>query len=239
MFSLVVFLFYFSFFIFHFLMCPGPLHRKQLIMCHVNIRSLLAHNGDFSRLDLLKNFICGDYQIDIVALSETHVDNTIANDEIAIVGYTLFRYDVSRMRGGVALYIRDELQPAGLSRSAGIESLFVKLHCYKTSVVIGVCYRSPAQTAPERTLFLECLAQQLDSVLCSKDSCVYLGNRRFWPRRFWPPDLLAKFNPEILATAFLATDPGVFGHGDFGHENLATKKLRLQVKITSYDNKFR
>ena len=44
--------------------------------------------------------------LDILALSETRLDNTFADSAVSIDGYTLVRRDRSRGGGGVAMYIR-------------------------------------------------------------------------------------------------------------------------------------
>ena len=45
--------------------------------------------------------------VDILALSETHLDSTFTDSAVSIEGYTLVRRDRCRSGGGVAMYIRN------------------------------------------------------------------------------------------------------------------------------------
>ena len=45
--------------------------------------------------------------LDILALSETRLDNTVTDPAVSIAGYTLVRRDRCRSGGGVAVYIRN------------------------------------------------------------------------------------------------------------------------------------
>ena len=102
---------------------------KNIAMCHVNIRSLLCQNGVIPRLTLLHNFVTKEIQFDIVALSETHLDNIINSNELDMEGYTLFHKDRNRFWGGVALYVENELASYQVTNVdlQGIESIFVKI----------------------------------------------------------------------------------------------------------------
>ena len=44
--------------------------------------------------------------LDILALSETRLDNTFTDAAVSIEGYTLVMHDRRRSGGGVAMYIR-------------------------------------------------------------------------------------------------------------------------------------
>ena len=47
--------------------------------------------------------------IHIMAISETHLDASFENIELAVEGYTLCRKDISRYGGGVALYVQNHI----------------------------------------------------------------------------------------------------------------------------------
>ena len=68
----------------------------------MNIASLPAH------IDELR-FYMKSQLIDILAINETRLDESIIDREIGIPGYTLERKDRNRNGGGVALYIRNSL----------------------------------------------------------------------------------------------------------------------------------
>lgn len=47
-----------------------------------------------------------NYQTDIFAITETHLDNTVKGDDLLITGYhTPNRKDIYKFGGGAALYI--------------------------------------------------------------------------------------------------------------------------------------
>ena len=152
-------------------------YSKNIAMCHVNIRSLLCQNGVIPRLTLLHNFATKENQFDIVALSETHLDNTINSNELDMEGYTLFRKDRNRSGGGgVALYVKNELasyQDTSVNLE-GIESLFVKISSNNFNFVCGVCYRPPNQSALERDFFVDNLNTQLDRLCTNNVTSIYL-----------------------------------------------------------------
>ena len=137
---------------------------KNITFCRINIRSILFQNEDIPRINLLHNFITKEYCCDIVALTETHLDNSINSSELELDGYSLFRKDRNRSGGGVMFYVRNELNAVQLleADSPGVESIYVKVSSNHFSCVCGVCYRPPGQSMMERKLFLDNLTKQLD-----------------------------------------------------------------------------
>ena len=75
---------------------------KGCKIAHLNILSLLK-NIDELKL-MLKNS-----SIDILTLSETHLDNNITDGSISIEGFNCVRRDRNRSGGGVLVYIRDDI----------------------------------------------------------------------------------------------------------------------------------
>ena len=73
---------------------------KGLILAHINICSLRNKIQDLS-LFLQLN------KIDILMISETHLDHFIDNSDVDIGGFSIYRNDRNRFGGGVAIYIRD------------------------------------------------------------------------------------------------------------------------------------
>ena len=67
------------------------------------------------KLDELKIYLL-DPKIGVVSLNETWLNDTVDDAELALPGFTIFRNDrTTAGRGGVALYVRNELQPVLLS----------------------------------------------------------------------------------------------------------------------------
>src|SRR6185436_20421585 len=88
---------------------------KNFSCCHANIRSVLAQSSDgISRADMLRNLCLYEYDVDVLALTETHLSSDIDNNILKIKGYEIFRNDRKingRQGGGVLLYIRADLNP--------------------------------------------------------------------------------------------------------------------------------
>ena len=68
----------------------------------LNITSIPGHIGE---LRIYMNTKC----IDILAVNETRLDDTISSGEVTVPGYALERNDRNRDGGGVALYIRNTI----------------------------------------------------------------------------------------------------------------------------------
>ena len=76
--------------------------RGSLQFVHINARSLLSIIDDI--FDLLSRG-----NIDVLALSETWLDETVMDSEICPIGYTLIRRDRNRCGGGVAVYLSERV----------------------------------------------------------------------------------------------------------------------------------
>ena len=90
--------------------------------------------------------------VDVAAITEVSPKNTLSvltPDEIKIDDYQLFSNLNSPLcHQGVCLYIRDGLNVSLIQFNSlntdGIESVWIKLHNQRTSIVVGVVYRSPS-----------------------------------------------------------------------------------------------
>jgi len=68
--------------------------RNNLNFYYFNARSLLAISDyGIPRTDLLQAFCNIEQTVDLVAITETHLDATIGEDELNIDDFTLFRND--------------------------------------------------------------------------------------------------------------------------------------------------
>jgi Reverse transcriptase (RNA-dependent DNA polymerase)/Endonuclease-reverse transcriptase len=139
--------------------------KRSFSVCHLNTRSLLATSeGGPSRFDLFSNLVTKDYDFDIIALSETHLDSNVDLQNIWLDGYQLFRKDRNRAGGGVAVYAKADLFPVLFFETTqfNIESLFIKVVIGNIKAIIGVCYRPPNQSSIDKDVFLENLDDQLN-----------------------------------------------------------------------------
>ena len=71
-------------------------------MASLNITSLMKHIHELS-------ILLNDQYFDIVAINETRLDPTIADNLVQIDGYSILRKDRNRNGGGVCLYLRSTI----------------------------------------------------------------------------------------------------------------------------------
>lgn len=105
--------------------------------------------------------------IDILAVNETRLDDTIHDNEMCINGYVLERNDRNRNGGGVALYIRNTINydcdnTLNL-RELNLEWLCIKVKKPKTKpFLVATWYRPPNSPVSVMDTF-ECLLENLES----------------------------------------------------------------------------
>ena len=84
--------------------------------------------------------------INIMTVSETHLDALISDGEIEIPGYCIFRKDRNRFGGGVAIYVQNHIPVKTRNdlMNPAIEALWLQIHLPHTKpLIIGCCYRPP------------------------------------------------------------------------------------------------
>ena len=115
--------------------------RKGLHFIHLNINSLLP------KIDELR-YIAKNSNAAVIGISETKLDNTVYDSEVAIDGYNIARSDRNRKGGGVACYIRSNICfNLKTCLSNNIENIFIDLLFPKTKpITVGVIYKPPDQT---------------------------------------------------------------------------------------------
>lgn len=140
--------------------------HSLLRVAHLNIRSVVPKFVAF------KNFLIHS-NIDVFCLSETWLSNAVSNDSIYIEGYTLLRVDRLHRGGGIALYLRNNLQFNLIQTSNVIEQLWVSLRVRDKILIVGVCYRPPQINAK---LFVDALEESLSTSMQISDSIYCLGD---------------------------------------------------------------
>jgi exonuclease III len=117
--------------------------QSKLRCIYINARSIV---NKIKELVLMIE----DENADVVAITETWLNDKIADEEMNISGYTLFRRDrkdkIKLRGGGVAMYIKNELNPvckSEFSEDSFAESLWCSITCGSENTLLGVCYRSP------------------------------------------------------------------------------------------------
>ena len=103
-------------FIHHPYVCSNNLPRKGTIIAHLNIRSLLPKIEEIHELLL-------NSSIKVLSINETFLDSTISDSEVSIPNYHLYRNDVSRNSGGIAVYLL-----SNFPHMENVEAISVKVY---------------------------------------------------------------------------------------------------------------
>ena len=127
---------------------PGPELNKKLKICHVNINSITTDG----RLDELDQFVT-DNDIDILALSETKLDDNIHPSLYQLTNFhTPFTRHRTRHGGGVATYIRSNLPCSRLQtlETDGIEWTWTQTKIKSNTILICSLYIPPNTTTEQQ-----------------------------------------------------------------------------------------
>ena len=145
---------------------PGPTFENALDIIHLNIRSIR------NKLDYLNTFI---HDFDIACFTETHLDNSILDDDITLDGFTsIQRKDRNSFGGGVIIYLssavrafrRKDLEPNS------IECIWLEIDNPTYKYFLCCVYRPP-HTNPT---FWNNLAWSLDRVSDKSDKIIIVGD---------------------------------------------------------------
>ena len=92
---------------------------KQLKLCNLNARSLLAYSNDFRsnsvKMDEIRFVLSKSFKYDIIAISETWLTESTQNDssELYLPNYTIIskdRQNPNSRGGGVAFYVSNNIK---------------------------------------------------------------------------------------------------------------------------------
>lgn len=143
----------------------AKLPRKGLKLAHINICSLRNKLAEITDVLITNN-------IHILAITETHLDNTFPDNAVNIQGYNVYRKDRDSHGGGTALYIQSHI-PAKIRHDLmpdGVEALWLQVHLpYVKPLLVGCCYRPPSANS----LYLSELCDMIDRV-CDSGNEIYL-----------------------------------------------------------------
>ena len=118
-----------------------PFHSssKFLSIFYFNARSLLPKLDEHSTLSSL-------YSPDVICVVETWLSSDIADSEIALPTYRLYRLDRNRHSGGIVVYVKSFLavSPITLPSPQPIELLLLSVKVNATSVCFATFYRPPS-----------------------------------------------------------------------------------------------
>ena len=149
----------------------GNTCRKGYRILHTNICSLLSKLPEVC-------ILIDKYNLDIISVNETHLDDAINDFELNIQGFTMYRNDRNRCGGWVALYIRDNIKRKLRTDLfiPGIESLWVEMSIPNGGpYFIGTMYRPPST----RNEYYEKMIENIELAASNNKEIILLGDLNF------------------------------------------------------------
>ena len=110
-----------------------------LKLAHINVRSL------YPKIDEIR-FLLTEMSIDVLCISEAWLDETISDSQIKVDGYIIERNDRNRHGGGVALYIKEDIDYQ-LRNDLDCDTECLWIQCKlasDTSILLCNLYRPPS-----------------------------------------------------------------------------------------------
>jgi exonuclease III len=137
---------------------------------HINIRSILP------KMDELKAIVL-DQNVDILSVNETNLDSTVPDSEIAIDGYNIFRCDLTRISGGVLLYVKQEYnaKPVNLLNNTNLQIKWIKLPSFfgtNKNLLLCSLYRPPNS----KVEYFNQIIDNIEKAVVAGDEIVILGD---------------------------------------------------------------
>ena len=87
--------------------------------------------------------------LDVLALTETHLNSNISDDELRIDGYSIKRKDrINREGGGCAIYHKESLDIENMEKynREGLVALWIEAKLCSQRLIIDCVYRPPDVT---------------------------------------------------------------------------------------------
>ena len=157
---------------------PGPTAvdniTRELYISHINAQSLLSeispnpvpYSQKYIKIDeIFKQQVCDKYA-DVIAVSETWLDDTISDADISLQDYTIFRRDRHRHGGGILVYVRETLpvlRRVDLEIN-GLETIWLEISLNCGNILVGSYYRPPGANEASKELFLTSFQSCIDTV---------------------------------------------------------------------------
>ena len=169
---------------------PGPL-ISSLKFCHWNLNSILARNS--IKLSLIEAYD-SIHKFDLIALSETYLNNSISNEDIPLQGFShnVFRSDhpSNAKRGGVCLYYKEKLsikQRPDLQILS--ECVVAEITSNRKKIFFVVLYRSHSQSFQQFKQFLDGVESMISNIKTLKPHCLVItGDFNCRSSKWWAED---------------------------------------------------
>ena len=145
-------------------------HGRSINIALINVRSLLSCVDDVWHLVTKE-------QVDLLAVTETWLDDTISDGELCSSGYSIIRTDRNRHGGGVAFMVSNRIpfRPRIDIRQGEVESVWIELFpgSMKRSIFVACVYRSPS-TSPQ--YFFDNLMSECESDCVATSRFMLMGD---------------------------------------------------------------
>ena len=143
------------------------LGKVGLKLAHINVRGL---PGKFNEVTLLLE----ESDIDILAITETHLDRSARNKTVKITGCEDERHDRDKNGGGFLLYWKENLDlnvNRVINATKATVSVWIELHIYSQRYLIGSIYRPP-----DKYDFCDKLKIILHSIWIKRKNIILMGD---------------------------------------------------------------
>ena len=169
---------------------PGPV-ADSLRFCHWNINGVYAR--DKTKISLIEAYN-SVFHYDIIALSETYLNESIKDEDIRIEGFgrEIFHSDHpnGKKEGGVCLYFKEENLPIKRRKDLDSRNWSVKCQSGVKKVFFIAMHRSPNQSNEEFDTFYGRLQEIFDIIKYAKPHCVILtGDLNCRSKQLWSDDI--------------------------------------------------
>lgn len=149
---------------------PTDLHlsKKGLHIAHVNVNSLVNKVNEVFNIVQKNN-------LHVLAITETHLDQTITNGQLELKGYNILRRDRNRRGGGLAIYLQEHLLFKVRDDLCvdGIEILWIQIHLpFQQPTLIGCVYRPPNSNIS----YLNKICESMDLAMNERRDLFVLGD---------------------------------------------------------------
>ena len=161
-------------------------------MGHLNINSLR------NKFELIKEAFFNN--IDVFFLSETKLDETFPNSQFQIEGYKNFRLGRNCHRGGVCMYVNQDIAARRVKYNflSNIESIYLELNLRKRKWLVIDIYKPPSYS---EDAFIKSLFSCLTNATKEFENILLLGDFNMTAENTKMKQLLNTFSLESLITS--------------------------------------
>eukprot|EP00112_Aurelia_sp_Birch-Aquarium-sp1_P008427 Seg1927.10 transcript_id=Seg1927.10/GoldUCD/mRNA.D3Y31 product="hypothetical protein" protein_id=Seg1927.10/GoldUCD/D3Y31 len=143
------------------------MNMQGLRVAHINCCSLI---GKFTEINMLLQ----NCNVDVLGITETHLNQRIEDRGIAVEGYELQRFDrVHKKGGGCLVYYREDLDvvPRPDLRNNELEAIWIEVICKSQRLLIGTVYR-----APDNTEFYDIFEDAIYKIWQTRNNILIMGD---------------------------------------------------------------